>query len=252
MLRHAIITGAVGLLLILVLLTLPGDTALPLVLLAPSGVGFFAASFARTQRLAQHRAEAAMAGTMAAGVLALLGFAAVTILQPVIGGVRGGTIWSLIGLMIVIGIPGTVGAIVGGLLACRRETLLAGTVGSLFVLVALLLSRVLGLGGLVNALYLPPLPAALGIAWWLRSHDKSRALAFREGVIAGMVAGFVSIGVLVGGAIAYSSGGGLVVTGSTVSRVYLLFTLEALLLAALCVIPAALGVRLAELRAAAP
>lgn len=252
MLRHAIISGAIGLFLILLLLTLPGDIALPLVLLAPAGVGFFAASVARVNGLARSRVDAALAGSMAAAVLALLGFVAVTVLQPVIGGVRGGTVWSLVGLMIVIGAPGVVGAMVGGLLACRRMTVYVGAAGSLFVLAALLLSSIIGEESLVNALYLPPLPAAVFTAWHLRNGDGSRVLAFREGVFAGVIAGSVSVGVVVGNAIAYSTASGrvLAVTGGAISRVYLLFTLEALLLAALCLIPAALGLRLAERRMA--
>ncbi len=246
MLRHAIISGAIGLFIILTLLILPGDIALPLVLLSPGGVGFFSASMARVNGLARNRFDAAIAGTLAAAILALLGFAAVTVLQPIIGGVRGGTIWSLIGLLIVIGAPGAVGALVGGLMACRRITLYIGGIGSLFVLIALILSGIFNAESLVNALYLPPIPAAIYTAMMLRRGGGSRMLAFREGMIAGVIAGFVSIGIVVGNAIAYTNAG--IITGSTISRVYLFFALEATLLAAICIIPAALGLRLAEMR----
>lgn len=244
MLRHGVIYGAVGLTMMVVLLTLPRDIALPLVLLAPGGVGFFSANAARFTGVARTRLDVAAAGALASAVLALLAFTAVTVFQPMIAGVRGGTTWSLIGLLIVLGGPGAVGAGIGALVHLRRETVIIGVVGVIVVLLALLLSRALNFAPLVYALYVPPIPAALLATWLARRAGFRHWRAFAEGIAGGMIAGFVSAGALIGSVLVGSQGVGT-------SAIYVVFALEMLLLALICIIPAAMGLRLAELRPAA-
>lgn len=240
MLRHGVIYGALGLLVMIVLLTLPRDIALPLVLLAPGGVGFFSANAARLTGLAHTRFEVATAGALASAVLALLAFTAVTVFQPIIAGVRGGTTWSLIGLLIVIGGPGAVGAGIAALIRLRRESVVIGLVGVLGVVVALLLSRALNLENLVYALYVPPLPAALLATWRARRAGFRHWRAFLEGVAVGMLAGFASAGALISSVLTGDAGG--------TSAIYAVFALEMLLLALVCTIPAGMGLRLAEIQ----